>query len=324
MHYTGMAAMRMQAHLSYDAFFVTLSVLIAIGASIVALWLAFLEHRAASEAHRLGRHGTRDLGHALHGDGRGGLPCALGCRRGRAPSSIGQTQLALAVAAATFLILFLALVAAIFDRRFALLASREAAALRESERRFRLLIESVSDYAIFMLDPAGRVTSWNGGAQRVHGYTADEIIGAHVSVFYGREEHGDDATEQALKTAREQGKFESEGWHVRKDGSRFWASAIINRIDDETGQCRGFAKIIRDVTERREAQQQLAQAQAKLVQSQKMEAIGQLTGGVAHDFNNLLAVVLGNLELLRKRLPDDPQLAAGRERATRRRSAAPP
>ena len=322
MHYTGMAAMRMQAHLSYDAFFVTLSVLIAIGASVVALWLAFLNTGLLQKLLASVVMGLAISGMHYTGMGAAVFHAHSGAGAAEAPSSIGQTQLALAVAAATFLILFLALVAAIFDRRFALLASREAAALRESERRFRLLIESVSDYAIFMLDPAGRVTSWNGGAQRVHGYTADEIIGAHVSVFYGREEHGDDATEQALKTAREQGKFESEGWHVRKDGSRFWASAIINRIDDETGQCRGFAKIIRDVTERREAQQQLAQAQAKLVQSQKMEAIGQLTGGVAHDFNNLLAVVLGNMELLRKRLPHDhPQLRLV-ETPTREPSAA--
>jgi PAS domain S-box-containing protein len=297
----------MQAHLSYDARLVALSVLIAIGASVVALWLAFLntglrQRLVAAVVMGLaiaGMHYTAMLAANFHAH--------AGADAAHAPASIGQIHLALGVSTATFLLLFLALAAAIFDRRFAMLATREAAMLRESERRFRLLVEGVTDYSIFMLDPAGHITSWNSGAERAKGYRAEEIVGQHVSVFYSKKDRQDGIPERALQTARENGKFEAEGWRVRKDGSRFWASVAINPIHDDTGELLGFAKLTRDVTERREAQRQLAQAQAKLLPSQKMEALGQLTGGVAHDFNNLLAVVLGNLELLRKRLPDNPR-----------------
>jgi PAS domain S-box-containing protein len=308
MHYIGMAAMQMPAQLSYDTLFVALSVVIAIGASIVALRLAFLntglpQRLVAAVVMGLaiaGVHYTAMHAASFHAD--------AGADAARSPAGIGQIQLALGVSIATFWLLFLALAAAIFDRRFAMLATREAAMLRESERRFRLLVEGVTDYSIFMLDPAGRITSWNSGAERAKGYRAAEIVGQHVSVFYSKEDRRAGLPERALQTARENGKFEAEGWRVRKDGSRFWASVTINPIYDDTGEHLGFAKLTRDVTERREAQWQLAQAQAKLLQSQKMEALGQLTGGVAHDFNNLLAVVLGNLGLLRKRLPDTPQL----------------
>ena len=109
--------------------------------------------------------------------------------------------------------------------------------------------------------------------------------------------------QRALETAAREGRFEKEGWRVRKDGTRFWAHVVIDAIRDDDGELIGFAKITRDITERREAQQALEQAREALFQSQKMEAIGQLTGGVAHDFNNLLMAVLGSLELLRKRLP---------------------
>ncbi|OHV15388.1 hybrid sensor histidine kinase/response regulator [Methylorubrum extorquens] len=181
-------------------------------------------------------------------------------------------------------------------------------ALRQSEQRFRLLVQGVQDYAIYMLDPQGKVSSWNRGAQRFKGYTDAEIIGEHFSRFYTAEDRATDLPTRALRTAADEGRFEAEGWRVRKDGTRFWAHAVIDAIRGDHGELVGFAKITRDVTERRNVQQELEATRARFIQSQKMEAIGQLTGGVAHDFNNLLAVVLGNLSLARKRLPNDPKL----------------
>ncbi|HWF00518.1 MAG TPA: PAS domain S-box protein [Caulobacteraceae bacterium] len=182
----------------------------------------------------------------------------------------------------------------------------EAAVLR-SEQQFRLLVQGVTDYAIYMLDPSGRVASWNAGAQRIKGYAPHEIIGEHFSRFYTDEDRAAGWPARGLATASSEGRWEHEGLRVRKDGSRFWAHVIIDAIRDESGQIAGFAKITRDITERREAQRALEDAQQALMQSQKLEAIGQLTGGVAHDFNNLLMAVLGSLELLRKRLPPDPR-----------------
>jgi PAS domain S-box-containing protein len=168
--------------------------------------------------------------------------------------------------------------------------------LLESERRYRRLIEAVVDYAIFQLDPAGNVTTWNPGAQRIKGYDPDEIIGQHFSRFYTSEDIQLGVPKLALAEAAKQGRFEAEGWRLRKDGSRFWASVVIDRITDEAGELAGFAKVTRDVTERKQAQDELQRIQQQLVASQKLEAVGQLSGGIAHDFNNLLMIVLGNLE----------------------------
>ncbi|MEM5439951.1 PAS domain S-box protein [Paraburkholderia diazotrophica] len=171
----------------------------------------------------------------------------------------------------------------------------------ESERRFRLLVEGVTDYAIFMLSPEGHVTNWNLGAARIKGYEAREVIGTHFRRFYTTEDAARGLPELGLQTAATEGRFEAEGWRVRKDGSRFWANVVIDAIRDEDGKLVGFAKITRDATERKAAQEQLENARAALLQSQKMEALGKLTGGVAHDFNNVLQVLRGNLELLEGR-----------------------
>ena len=180
-------------------------------------------------------------------------------------------------------------------------------ALRRSQEQFRLLVQGVTDYAIYMLDPEGSVTSWNAGAERIKGYTADEIVGKNFSQFYTPEDREQARPQRALETAAREGRFENEGWRVRKDGSRFWSHVILDPIRDDDGTLLGFAKITRDVTEKKATQEALERAREALFQSQKMDAVGQLTGGVAHDFNNLLMAVLGSLELLRKRLPDDPQ-----------------
>ena len=181
---------------------------------------------------------------------------------------------------------------------------RTQEALRESEERFRLLVQGVTDYAIYMLDRQGKVTNWNAGAQRIKGYTQDEILGEHFSRFYTDEDKATELPRRALETAAREGRFEAEGWRLRKDGTRFWAHVIIDRIQNDFGEIIGFAKITRDITERRETQEALQQAQTALFQSQKMEAVGQLTGGIAHDFNNLLTVIVNSLDLLGRNVQD--------------------
>ncbi|HLV07451.1 MAG TPA: PAS domain S-box protein [Croceibacterium sp.] len=177
-------------------------------------------------------------------------------------------------------------------------------ALRRSEERFRLLVQGVTDYAIYMLDPNGRVSSWNAGAQHFKGYTADEIIGEHFSRFYPPEDRAAGVPQRALQTARDEGRFEAEGWRLRKDGSRFWASVVVDPIHDDDGKLIGFTKITRDLTERKKSQEALERSREQFFQAQKMEAIGQLTGGVAHDFNNLLAAILGSLNLAKRRMSE--------------------
>ncbi|CAG9196450.1 Histidine kinase [Paraburkholderia sabiae] len=174
----------------------------------------------------------------------------------------------------------------------------------ESDRRFRLLVQGVNDYAIFMLSPEGCVTNWNPGARRIKGYTDEQIIGSHFSCFYTPEDAAAGVPKRGLETAAREGRWEAEGWRVRRDGSRFWAHVVIDAIRDESGTLIGFAKITRDITERRQAAELLDQTRNALFQSQKMEALGKLTGGVAHDFNNVLQVLRGNLELLGARHDD--------------------
>jgi PAS domain S-box-containing protein len=176
------------------------------------------------------------------------------------------------------------------------------------EGRYQLLVDAITDYAIYRLDAKGIVSSWNTGAQRFKGYVAEEILGQNFSRFYTEEDRRSGLPQRALDIAAREGRFEGEGWRVRKDGARFWAQVTIDPIRAPNGELVGYAKITRDLTERRETQRALDQAREALFQSQKIEAIGQLTGGVAHDFNNLLMAILGSLDLVRKRLPQDPRI----------------
>jgi PAS domain S-box-containing protein len=181
-------------------------------------------------------------------------------------------------------------------------------ALLEAERRFRILVQGVTDYAIYMLDSDGRVTNWNVGAEHIKGYTPGEIIGEHFSRFYTPEDLDAGVPKRALETARETGRYEAEGWRVRKDGTRLWASVVIDAIRDEDGKLIGFAKITRDMTEKRETQLRLEESREQLFRSQKMEALGQLTGGLAHDFNNLLTAILGATDLGLRNIADQEKL----------------
>ena len=175
-------------------------------------------------------------------------------------------------------------------------------ARQRSEEEFHLLVAGVTDYAIYMLDPEGRVTTWNAGAERIKGYTAAEIVGQHFSRFFTPEDRAAGAPVRALETAAREGRYEAEAERVRKDGTRFWANVILNPLRDPAGTLRGYAKVTRDVSERVHRQQLLEQTQAALAQSQKMEGLGQLTGGIAHDFNNLLTVIRGSIDMVERRL----------------------
>ena len=195
--------------------------------------------------------------------------------------------------------------------------------LFESERSFRLLVEGVADYALYMLDLNGFITSWNIGGQRIKGYSPEEIVGQHFSRFYTETDRANGKPARALRIAREHGRYEEDGWRVRKDGTFFWASVVIDPIY-EGGELIGFAKITRDITERREAQLKLEQMQKHLAESQKLDALGQLTGGVAHDFNNLLMIISGSVHTLKRSAGKDPKTQraiAAIENATKRGAA---
>lgn len=159
-------------------------------------------------------------------------------------------------------------------------------------------VAAITDYAIYLLSPQGIVTSWNAGAQRFKGYASEEIIGQHFSRFYTEEDKADGLPARALHMAETSGKFEGEGWRVRKDGTRFWAHVVIDAIRNGDGELIGFAKVTRDITERREAAENLERSKEALFHAQKLEALGKLTGGIAHDFNNLLNVIISGMDIL--------------------------
>ncbi|MEJ1159795.1 MHYT domain-containing protein [Prosthecomicrobium sp. N25] len=304
MHLLGMAAIGYSGHIRHDQSYHAAAVLIAVLASTAALRVASLPVGVTQRVAGALILGTAISG--MHYTAMAGTAFQPGQSLGP-ETGFDATTLAMAVAAVTVLVLFLSLVASAMDERAERIARREREALIESERRFRILVEGVTDYAIFMLSPDGKVTNWNSGARRIKGYTAEEIVGKPYEIFYTPEDRARGEPRRALESARRDGKFEAEGWRLRKDGTRFWASVVLDAIRDPEGRLVGFAKVTRDATERREAQKKLDDARQQLLMIQKLDAIGQLTGGVAHDFNNLLAVIIGNLELLKKKLPDDPK-----------------
>jgi PAS domain S-box-containing protein len=175
------------------------------------------------------------------------------------------------------------------------------------QQRFQLLVNAITDYAVYMLDRHGRIATWNPGAERLKGYDADEVLGRHFSIFFTPEDRDGDLPGRALRIALGEGRFEAEGWRVRKDGTQFWANAVLDAVYDPDGNHVGFAKITRDLTEKKRAQEELEEARAALFQAQKLQALGELTGGIAHDFNNLMTVIAGSADfLLRKpHLPDE-------------------
>jgi len=183
---------------------------------------------------------------------------------------------------------------------------RKNLALNSVRRHFQILIEGVVDYAIFALDKEGHIASWNSAAQKIMGYTAEEIIGKHFGIFYRPDERRAGAPDRALELASQRGKHEVEGWRIRKNGTPFFITGSVASTRDDAGNLLGFINILRDATERRDAEEKLVQAREQLAMSQKMEAIGKLTGGIAHDFNNLLMIIGGSAQIFARLL--DPKL----------------
>jgi len=183
-------------------------------------------------------------------------------------------------------------------------------ALRESEERFRILVQGVNDYAIYMLSPQGVITNWNSGAKRIKGYAEEEVIGSHFSRFYTEEDRASGLPMRALAQAAETGRFEAEGWRVRKDGTRFWAHVVIDRIRNEMGHLVGFAKVTRDITERRQAAEDLERARQAQFETRKLEALGSLTAGLAQEFRGILEEFSSGVASLRALLKDPDQLRA--------------
>lgn len=169
------------------------------------------------------------------------------------------------------------------------------------DRMMRSLVEAVLDYAIFRISPQGIVESWNSGAERIKGYTSDDIIGESFAVFYTPEDRAAGRPAQALAAAARDGRFEDEAWRVRRDGTRFRAAVVIDAITGRDGGLEGFAKVTRDITARYE----LERTREHLHQAQRLETIGQLTSGVAHDFNNLLSAIIGSFDLVSRYSSDE-------------------
>lgn len=176
-------------------------------------------------------------------------------------------------------------------------------ALQESEERFRLLVEGTRDYAIFMLDPSGYIVSWNGGAERIKGYQAEDIIGRHFSCFYPREDVERGWPDEELRRAKLEGRFEDEGWRIRKDGSRFWANVIITALRDETGELRGFSKITRDLTERRQLERAKLHAEMMSDLSRRKD---EFLAMLSHELRNPLAAILSAVQLLHLQQAQEP------------------
>ena len=211
-------------------------------------------------------------------------------------------------------------------------------AIRQSEERFRLVVDSLQDYAVFMMDPEGRVSSWNRGAERIGGWKQQEVIGELFGKFYIPEDQEKGLPALALREAATESRYEEEGWRIRKDGSRFWANLVVTALMDDNGALVGFSAIIRDLTERKRAEEELTRLnaeleerfaekaaelgqtigereklQAQLLQAQKMEGIGTLAGGIAHDMNNILNVISGYASLILQNPGNTEKVAEGLE-----------
>ena len=179
------------------------------------------------------------------------------------------------------------------------ITQRKAAeqALRDSERRYGVLVDGVTDYAIYMIDPNGIVTNWNRGAERIKGYSAEEIVGRNFSCFYTEEDRAANLPQRALEIAAREGRHEVEALRVRKDGSRFWANVVVDALRNDGGQLIGFAKITRDITERRRAARELEEARLKILQEEfaranRLMQMGELTASIAHEVNQPIAAVV--------------------------------
>jgi len=271
MHYTGMAAMRLPAICFYDPLLLTLSVVFAIAISLAAIWLTF-HFREETRAPASWKVFTAIVMGAaipvMHYTGMAAARFTASTMVPETAHAVSTSTLGLTgVTSVTLLVLGVAVLTSVLDRRFA----AQRLQLDASERRYQSLVEGVRDYAIFMLTPEGRVASWNLGAERMKGYAAEEIVGRHFSCFFTRPDISGGKPERHLMTAIAEGRVQDEGWRVRKDGSRFWADVVLTALRDTEGRLQGFSKIIRDVTERKRAEESLRDLSARLMQIQDEE-----------------------------------------------------
>lgn len=299
MHYTGMEAMRMGARLTYDPWWAGLSVVIAIAAATTALWLAFKKTGVAQKT-----VAAVVMGIAISGMHYTAMAAASFVPETGHDStmhaSIDQTSLAIAIAAATFLILILALIAAMFDRRFAALAGKEAETLRQSHVRFQNLYRK-TPLPLHALDGSGQIEKVSDAWLKLLGYERDAVIGRPLTNFM-TEASARRRIQIEWPKLLAVGELHEAEHRLMTVTGEVLDVLVSERVEqDEQGQFQRVLGGLTDVTARRKAEEALRQAQ-------KIEAVGQLTGGVAHDFNNLLAVIVGNLDLLKKRLPDEPKL----------------
>ena len=217
-----------------------------------------------------------------------------------------QRNLGIAVASGLSLALLLAIISV--TRPLEARVSRALTRAATSEESFQILVDDVTDYAIIRLDPSGHVIQWNVGAERISGYTAKDIISRHFSCFYTPQDIAAGKPAKALRIARDQRKHEETGIRVQRSGLPFWAEIIITALRESNGRLVGFAMVIRDITARKAAEEATRRTENRIAELQKLEAIGQLTGGLAHDFNNLLGIVVGNLDEIGRRLPEGDAL----------------
>ena len=303
MHYTGMAAMRLPAMCSYHLPVLVLSVVLAIAISLIALWLTFRFRGETKGSARWKIGCAVVMGAAIpvmHYTGMAAArftPTSISVDTAHAvsTSTLGFTG----VTIVTLLVLGVAVTTATVDRRL----SQQKLQLFASERRYQQLVEGVKDYAIFMLSPDGHIASWNPGAERIKGYTAAEIIGQHFSRFYPEEDVRQEKPAQQLKRAIEQGRIEDEGWRVRRDGSRFWADVVITPVLDSQGRLQGFSKVTRNITDRKQAEENLRALSGRLLQVQDEER--RRMARELHDSAGQIVAAMGmNLAQLEKEARD--------------------
>ena len=267
MHYIGMYSMRMEARILWNPYYVLLSIAIALGASFAALLIS-IRLRNRPENHWLQSIASTLMGFAIAGMHYTGMVAAtfVHDESSNIDSSnlLVSSGLAMAVISTTLLILGLALAGSIGQRLWALKTKLTREVLYSSEAKFRVLIEAVKDYAIFMLDLNGKITTWNSGAERITGYSDRDIIGRHVSTLYTRDDLISDTARSELNIARERGHFEGEGIRVRKDGTTFWASIAITPLFNPDGSISGFSKVTRDITQLKEAEDKMRHLNAEL------------------------------------------------------------